>query len=131
MSLSPEILDLFGAPIVSYTEDQAIEDGILHHLWPNRWPWLLVTNTLLAECERVALGRVKGRKPSEWDLEATTDEINTVLIPLVMDAIMETQRQAKLNPRCDLVELEHTAAGTVWIRPNAKGGMTIMKPEDN
>jgi hypothetical protein len=112
-----DIQDLFGPPINVYTEEQAIEDGILHHLWPDRWPWLLVTNTVFSECERVADHRGA--------------ELNSVLIPLILDAIMETQRQHKLNPRTDLVELEHTAIGTVWIRPNGKGGMTLMKPEDN
>ena len=112
-----DIQDFFGEPISVYTEDQAIEDGVLHHLWPEQWPWLLVTETAYREACEVADGR-----SVKWD---------QVLVPLVMDAIMETQRVMKLNPRCDLVELEHTAVGTVWIRPNAKGGMTIMKPEDN
>ena len=95
---------MFGESIS--TEEQAIDDGVLHHLWPAKWPWLLVTNTLFE------------LKP-------------TVLIPLVMDAIRATERQAKLNPRCDFVEIEQTAIGTVWVRPNSKGGMTIMKPEEN
>ncbi len=117
MSGRDVISEVFGEPIYAYTDEQAIADGVLHHLWPERWPWLLVTNTVFVEAEGVA-----------EDREA---ELNTVLIPLVMDAIMETQRQMRINPRVDLVELEHTAVGTVWIRPNGKGGMTIMKPEDN
>ena len=37
----------------------------------------------------------------------------------------------KLGPDNDLAELEHTVAGTVWIRPNEKGGMTVMQPSEN
>jgi hypothetical protein len=112
------INEFFGPAISTYTEEQAIEDGVLHHLWPEQWPWLLLTDTIYARAEQVAFTR--GDVP-----------IETVLTPLAMDAIVETQRQMRLNPRCDLVELEYTAVGTVWIRPNSKGGMTIMDPEDN
>ena len=118
MSNQDFLSDFFGEPISVYTEEQAIEDGILHHLWKEQWPWLLVTDTVYVLAEQVAFTR--GDVP-----------IETVLTPLAMDAIMETQRQMRINPRTDLVELEHTAVGTVWIRPNGKGGMTIMKPEDN
>lgn len=113
-----DINEFFGPAISLYTEEQAIEDGVLHHLWPEQWPWLLVTDTLHVRAEQVAFER--GDVP-----------VMTVLVPLAMDAIMETQRQMRLNPRVDLVELEHTALGTVWIRPNAKGGMTLMDPRDN
>jgi hypothetical protein len=112
------VQDLFGEVISEYTEEQAIADGMLHHLWAEQWPWLLVTDTLYVRAEQVAFER--GDVPVE-----------TVLTPLAMDAIMETQRTMKANPRADLVELEHTALGTVWIRPNSKGGMTIMDPRDN
>ena len=111
------LAEMFGEPIHVYTDEQAIEDGILHHQWPTRWPWLLITNTVLREAEIVAGDR--------------EDVLDHVLVPLAMDAIMATQKQHKINPRVDLVELEHTALGTVWIRPNSKGGLTIMKPEDN
>jgi len=119
-----EIQDLFGEVISSYSEEQAIEDGVLHHVEPKAWPWLLVTDSVFRGCEAVAETREHYQANGEV-------HVDPVLYPLVTDAIMETQRQMKLNPRCDLVELEHTAVGTVWIRPNSKGGMTIMKPEDN
>lgn len=108
---------MFGDVISEYSDEQAIDDGVLHHLWPETWPWLLVTEMVYAEACGVADDR-----NVKW---------HQVLVPLVMDAIMATQRQAKLNPRCDIVELEHTAIGTVWVRPNSKGGMTVMKPEEN
>ena len=44
-----------------------------------------------------------------------------------MDCIMAVQANKKADPP---IVLEHTVAGTVWIMPNEKGGMTVMKPED-
>lgn len=108
---------MFGDVISEYSEEQAIEDGALHHIWPDQWPWLLVTDTIYRE-----VGEVCASRPAEFA---------SVMVSLVWDAIMETQRHMSLNRRCDLVELEHTAIGTVWVRPNSKGGMTVMKPEDN
>jgi hypothetical protein len=128
--------EMFGNVISSYTEEQAIEDGHLHHLWADRWPWLLVTDTVYRQCEEVAAMRVDECSTPPDVAAMRVDECSTppdvalesVLAPLAMDCIMETQRQSKVNPRCDLVELEHTAIGTVWVRPNSKGGMTIMTP---
>ena len=111
-----EVSDLFGEVISTYTEDQAIEDGVLVYPFPNRWPWLLITNSVHADCV------AKSKKGRTYD---------QALIPLLMDCIMETQSQMKRDPQCDLVVLENTVAGTVWIRPNSKGGMTVMKPSDN
>lgn len=115
--MAHNLSELFGEVISTYSEEDAIRDGALHHIWPERWPWLLVTDAVLTE--------------SEYEASRRQVNLEHVLVPLVIDAIMETQRVARVNPRCDLVELEHTALGTVWIRPNAKGGMTVMKPEDN
>lgn len=98
----------FGEPIHSYTADQAIEDGILHHPYPQRWPWLLVTNSVHADCN-----------------DQTGRTYDQCLVPLLMDCILAV-RGKKDYP----VVLEHTVAGTVWIMPNEKGGMTVMKPED-
>jgi len=132
MSNQDFLSDFFGEPISVYTEDQAIAAGILHHPWPGRWPWLLLTNTVVVEAEEVSKRRWPSQDRYPKNGNPTPEEaLDNVLVPLVMDAIMETQRQHKLNPRVDLVELEHTAVGTVWIRPNGKGGITIMKPEDN
>lgn len=110
------IEDLFGEVCFSYGDDQAIEDGHLVHPYPELWPWALVTRSVYDACEEET---GKGR---------TLDQ---VLKPLMVDAIRETQRMMKVDPRCDLVELEGTAAGTVYVRPNERGGLTIMKPEDN
>lgn len=111
------VQDLFGEVISSYSDDQAIEDGVLVHPFPEKWPYLLVTATVYGECERVA--------------ESRGIPIEPVLVPLLIDCIMATKAAVKHRRDADLVTLEHTAVGTVWVRPNGAGGMTVMKPEDN
>ena len=100
--------------IFSYSEDDAINDGVLFHPYPKLWPWLLISIGVHSDCNTQ-----QGR---------TYDQC---LRPLCMDAIMAAQAaQKKKNVKLPLV-LEHTVAGTVWISPNSKGGMTIYKPEDD
>jgi hypothetical protein len=96
--------------IFSYTADQAIEDGVLVHPYPTRWPGLLITQSVHVVCNSQ-----KGR---------TYDQC---LVPLLMDCIMAVQSRGKKEPP---IVLEHTVAGTIWIMPNEKGGMTVMMPED-
>lgn len=96
--------------IHSYTSDQAVEDGVLHHPYPTRWPWLLITNSVHTACT--------GQEGRTYD---------QCLFPLLMDCIMAVQSNKKKEPP---IVLEYTVAGTVWIMPNEKGGMTVMKPED-
>jgi hypothetical protein len=103
--------------ICCYTEEDAIEDGVLVHPYPEEWPWLLCTASVFADCEREA---EKG--------ERTLDE---VLLPLLADSIRAVRGAMSVRPDCDLVKLDETVAGDLWIRPNAKGGMTVMKPSDN
>ena len=110
------LTDFFGDVISTYTEDQAIEDGVLVHPFPNRWPWLLITASVHADC------KAESKKGRTYD---------QALVPLLMDAIMAVQKKINRDPQCDLIKLEGTVAGTVWIRPNGKGGMTVMKPSDN
>lgn len=101
--------DIFGERISVYTEDQAVEDGVLIHPYPERWPWLLISAQVDAACRRAKHGRT----------------YEQCLVPLLMDCIMEAQS----GKRPPLV-LEGTVAGTVWIMPNAKGGMTVLNPEE-
>lgn len=110
------IEDLFGEVVFHYGEEQAIADGALVHPYPDLWPWALVTRGVYDACEELTK---EGR------------DLDQVLKPLMIDAIATTQRAVARNPHCDLVELEHTAAGTVWIRPNGQGGITILQPEEN
>lgn len=100
----------FGEPIHSYTSEQAIKDGVLYHPYPTRWPWLLVTQSVHTDC--------KGQEGRTYD---------QCLTPLLMDCIMAVKGKKEEDFP---VVLEHTVAGTVWIMPNEKGGMTVMKPED-
>lgn len=98
----------WGEPIFSYTCEQAVEDGVLYHPYPNRWPWLLVTQRIHTICKN--------------DEGRTYDQ---ALVPLLMDAIMAVKGKKNFP-----VVLEGTVAGTVWIMPNEKGGMTLTNPED-
>ena len=107
-------------PIISsYTCEQAVNDGVLVHPYPKRWPWLLISLGVHEAASETGDGRNYDQR----------------LVPLCMDAIMaakaaqEKQRKGK-NVSLPLV-LEHTIAGTVWIAPNDKGGMTICKPEED
>ena len=99
--------------VYAYTTDQAIEDGFLNHPYPDRWPWLLISANVAMACEE--------------DEHRTFDQ---KCVPLLMDCIMQAQAE-KLSPTNDLLVLEHTVAGTVWIRPNDKGGMTVLQPIEN
>ena len=108
-----EMEEIFGPVISVYSTEQAVEDGYLHHPYPERWPWLLITENVAQACES--------------DPNRSFDQ---ACVPLLMDCIMQAQAK-KLGPDNDLAELEHTVAGTVWIRPNEKGGMTVMQPSEN
>jgi hypothetical protein len=96
--------------IFGYSADQAIEDGVLVHPYPQRWPNLLITQKIHATCSEQ-----QGR---------TYDQ---ALVPLLMDCIMAVQ--SKKNPDFPIV-LKHTVADEVWVMPNELGGMTVMNPED-
>ena len=50
MNLS-EMEEVFGPVISVYTIEQAIEDGYLHHPYPERWPWLLISENVARACE--------------------------------------------------------------------------------
>lgn len=93
-----------------YTAQQAIKDGVLVHPYPDRWPNLLITQSIHTDC--------KSQKGRTYD---------QALVPLLMDCIMKVQADRKKEPP---LVLNHTVAGTVWIMPNELGGMTVMKPED-
>lgn len=96
--------------IHSYGSDQAIEDGVLYHPYPQKWPNLLVTASIHTTC--------KGQEGRTYD---------QCLMPLLMDCILAVYAPKGVEFP---VVLEGTVAGTVWVMPNEKGGMTVMKPED-
>jgi hypothetical protein len=105
--------DLFGDVIYEYTEDQAIEDGVLVHPYPELWPWLLITPNVHAACT--------GKPGRTYD---------QCLKPLLMDCISAAQDAHRSQRQRPPLVLEGTVAGTVWIMPNDKGGMTVMWPEE-
>jgi len=104
--------------ILSYSDDDAIADGMLVHPYPEKYPYLLLTAAVFAKCERVAKERGA--------------ELKTVLMPLMMGAVLRMRQVRRLEDKERLVTdgLEHTAVGLVWVALNASGGMTIMFPED-
>jgi hypothetical protein len=98
--------------IHSYTSDEAIEDGVLCHPYPDEWPWLLITSSIHEACDSAADGR-------------TYDQ---ALRPLLVDCILIARERAASGDFP--AELTGTVAGTVWVCPNERGGITVMKPED-
>lgn len=103
----------------SYSEDDAVADGVLFHPYPKRWPWLLISIKVNAACSKKDSGRT----------------YEQCLTPLCMDAILAAkaaQTKAKRGGKVSLpLVLNNTIAGTVWISPNSKGGLTIYQPEEN
>jgi len=100
-----------------FTDEQLLADGLLHEPCPNFWPGLYVTNTLHCRAEQEAF--ILGDIP-----------IYLVLREVLTQAIVATKEQLAINPHCDRVEVENTCLGTVVVRPNEKGGMTVMHLEE-
>ena len=101
--------------IFSYGAQQAIEDGVLVHPYPERWPGLLITASVHAKCMDTSDGRTYEQR----------------LVPLLNDCIMAVKSKSPSLLMDELpIVLNHTVAGTVWIMPNELGGMTVMNPED-
>lgn len=107
-----------GQVIFSYTDQQAIDDGVLVEPYPERWKHLLVTSSIHHDCAR-----------EDVDDKRSYDQR---LIPLIMDCLLQCQVNAKKNNGAieTPVVLEHTYCGTVWVMENGLGGLTVMKPED-
>jgi len=103
------------APVVSsYGCVQAVDDGVLIHPYEEEWPWLLISLNVHQACQA--------------DADRTYDQ---KLKPLLQDCIMEVQAKMAQNKNVDFCELHHTVAGTVWISPNEKEGMTVYQPSEN
>jgi len=106
-------------PVVfSYTDQDAINDGVLFEPYPERWKNLLVTSSIHHDCAR------------EDDEDSRSYDQR--LIPLIMDCIMQCQVNANQNNgKLDTpVVLDGTHCGTIWVMENGIGGLTLMKPED-
>lgn len=99
--------------VFHYSLEQAIEDGDLVHPYPDKFPWLIISHGIHHDCKK-----------------QTSDDLRTYdqkLIPLMMDAVLVVR--AADEPSFPMV-LEHTVVGTVWIMPNEKRGLTLMKPSE-
>lgn len=113
--------------ISSYTTEQAIEDGVLVHLYPDKYPYLLLTaavHTAIKEkIEPIQLGR---------GMKRTLDQ---AVIPLMMDAARIVQRSIAADGLAESLwtkGLEGNVTGKeLWMALNDLGGLTIMFPEDN
>lgn len=107
-----------GSVVFSYTDQQAIDDGVLFYPYPERWKNLLVSSSVHHDCARE-------------DLEDKRS-YDQRLIPLIMDCILQCQKNVKDNEGMldTPVVLDNTFCDTVWVMENGMGGLTILKPED-
>ena len=110
--------------IYSYTEKDAIDDGVLVYPYPHRFPSILVTRSIHSDCKK--------------EEEQGGRSYNQCLIPLMLDCMMAVESESdKKEPEFPVV-IDGTLAGTVWVMPNGLqgetpnglGGFTILKPED-
>lgn len=109
--------DFYGEVIHEYTENDAIADGVLVEFDHENYPYLLLTAGVFAACE--ATSAKDGRTLAQ------------VIVPLFQDAVLAVRTEIQKDPTNDLIILTDTAADTVYVRPNASGGMTILHPIDN
>ena len=98
--------------IYSYSEEQAIEDGILIE-YPHKKGWCC-THTVWEELP-------------EKDDEGKMRHLGA----LITDAFLETHRVFKINPDEWLISSgRYVEESGFWLARNSLGGITIMKPED-
>ena len=106
--------------IFSYSTDQAIEDGVLVHPFPDKFRYLLLSAAVFADIEQ--------------KIEDTERTLAQAIIPLMDDAIMLMRAARQKDPDEYMVTegLEGNITGkTLWVAMNEVGGLTIMYPEDN
>lgn len=109
----------FGEVISYYTSEQAIEDGVLVHPYPVKFPWLLLTRSIHCAIEDAIRGS-----------DRTYDQAT---IPLMQDAVMLARANPPLTAGHVWTDglLGNVTGGPVWVGLNEKGGLTLMRPEDN
>jgi hypothetical protein len=115
--------DIFGEPIYSYTDRQAVEDGALVPLLTPEGIDTLhrVTATAFGE-----LRRYHGREQESKD--ATAIYVLRELLPLV-EVAYRTDRQHREFLKTDY-RFRVSRNGGLWYVPNEVGGITILRPED-
>ena len=112
--------------IYSYTDENAIEDGVLVDVTPSNdpsvntlRPKVLMSTALYERLKEVAIKR---------DVE-----VYQVTVPLIMDAALVVQAGHQKDPNEYLWTkgLEGNASGQdVWVAKNGMGGFTLMFPSD-
>ena len=117
------LTEIFGEPIYTYTSDQAIQDGQLHHPYPDKFPNLLISDGVLNKLTEDLIDR----ETREWD----TLKFDQRCIPMLMDCGWAIRAALLKDKEETLVILEHTAAGTIWMGPNEKGGWTVYLPSEH
>lgn len=114
-----EMMTMVDEVIYSYTEEQAIEDGVLVQPLPDKDPRILMTTALYERLKEVAIKR---------DVE-----VHQVTAPLILDAALIVSIGQRKDPNEYLWTegLEGNASGQdVWIQRNGKGSITLMFPSD-
>lgn len=106
--------------IFSYTSEQAVEDGVLVHPYPKRWPWLLITASVHGAIEDA--------------IKDTQRTYEQALVPFLQDCIMLVQGDMERDPNkmkwYDVLDGNVTGRN-VRIGLNDMGGFTVMFPEDD
>ena len=97
------------------TTDEALECCRLLHPLPTSWPNLFVTDTLFQEVNKLP-----------W---SSLDNLS----PIITDCVMRVHRHLIDGGELEFdLLIEHkTLVGTVFIRNNDKGGLTLMLPQDD
>ena len=110
------INEIFGDVIVSYTSEDAMQDGFLDEVYPNRFPKLLLSRNIMVKIDEAILKR--------------EESFDRICYPLCLDIAMEGNRKKRKIENGDFAVLEHTVAGKIWISLNEFGGLTAYTPEE-
>lgn len=112
--MTDQTKEIFGEPIFTYTDEQAVEDGVLVHPFPRQFPNVLLSNAIYEAIEAAPGDRTFAQKA----------------IPLIQDAIMIVNK----GPRDEYLWTKglegNVTNGEVWIARNGSKGITLMRPSD-
>lgn len=109
----------FGDPVSVYTADRAIDDGMLVHPYPQKFPNLLLTRSVHDAIDERDDGRTYDQK----------------CIPFCQDVAMVWNDHVRKTKGRDGLYTGDQMAGNVtghevWIAANEKDGLTVMFPSD-
>ncbi len=116
------LTEFYGEPIYTRTSDQDIEDGVLHHPYPDKFPGLYISDGVLVKLTKGLIDKYE-----KWD----SLKFDQRCIPMLMDCSWAIKAALLKDQEETLVILEHTAAGTIWMGPNEKGGWTVHFPSEH